>query len=281
MRRPTPEQLAPLSRFERFAFEVADMMNRPPAVKAAAHTFLRVVGEAWVTASTNNLLHVRGVEHVRDLRPDRGVFLVANHRSFFDFYVISAVVLRSTKWVKRMYFPVRSTFFYESVAGMAVNAVMSAMAMYPPVMRDGPKRVFNQYTVDVLTDLMREPGTMVGFHPEGTRNKGENPYELLPANLGAGTIVYHAQPIVVPVFTLGLINNFPRQIMSNFDGTGAPITMLFGAPMDLSEHLQKPPRLRTYKAIAEHLREALMALGAQERAMREALGLPSLVPRKG
>ena len=96
MRRPTPEQLAPLSRFERIAFEVADAMNRPPAVKAAAHSFLRVVGEAWVTASTDKLLHLRGVEHVRDLKPDRGVFLVANHRSFFDFYVISAVVLRNT-----------------------------------------------------------------------------------------------------------------------------------------------------------------------------------------
>jgi 1-acyl-sn-glycerol-3-phosphate acyltransferase len=281
MRRPTPEQLAPLSRFERVAFEVADAMNRPPAVKAAAHSFLRVVGEAWVTASTDKLLHLRGVEHVRDLAPDRGVFLVANHRSFFDFYVISAVVLRNTDWVKRMYFPVRSTFFYEGVAGMAVNAVMSAMAMYPPVMRDGPKRAFNQYTVDVLTDLMREPGSMVGYHPEGTRNKGDNPYELLPANLGAGNIVYHARPIVVPVFTLGLINNFPKQIKSNFDGTGAPVTMVFGKPVDLDEHLQKPARLRTYKDVAEHLREALMQLGAEERKMREELGLPSLGPKKG
>jgi 1-acyl-sn-glycerol-3-phosphate acyltransferase len=155
---------------------------------------------------------------------------------------------------------------------------MSAMAMYPPVMREGPKRAFNQYTVDVLTDLMREPGSLVGYHPEGTRNKNEDPYELLPANLGAGNIVYHARPIVVPVFTLGLLNNFPKQVKSNFDGNGEPVTILFGAPLDLSEHFEKPARLRTYKDVAEHLREALVTLGGEERKMREQLGLPRLGP---
>ena len=88
--------------------------------------------QTWVRVGSQHLQRISGLEHVRDLAPDRGVFLVANHRSFFDFYVISAVVLRNSDWVKRMYFPVRSTFFYEGVAGMAVNAVMSAMAMYPP-----------------------------------------------------------------------------------------------------------------------------------------------------
>ena len=278
MRRPTPEQLAPLGRFERFAFEVADQMNRRPALKSAAHTFLRVVGESWVTAATDKLLHVRGEAHVRDLHPDRGVFLICNHRSMFDYYAVSAVLLRNTDWVKRMYFPVRSNFFYESGAGMAVNAVMSAMAMYPPVMREGPKRAFNQYTVDVLTDLMREPGSLVGYHPEGTRNKNDDPYELLPASVGAGNIVYHARPIVVPVFTLGLIHSFPQQVKSNFDGTGAPVTILFGAPLDLSEHFEKPARLRTYKDVADHLRDALVTLGGEERRMREELGLPRMGP---
>lgn len=280
MRRPTPEQLAPLGRFERFAFEVADTMNRRPALKSAAHTFLRVVGESWVTAATDKLLHVRGESHVKDLRPDRGVFLICNHRSMFDYYAVSAVLLRNTDWVRRMYFPVRANFFYESPAGMGVNAVMSAMAMYPPVMREGPKRAFNQYTVDVLTDLMREPGSLVGYHPEGTRNKNVDPYELLPASLGAGNIVYHARPIVVPVFTLGLLNNFPKQVKSNFDGTGEPVTILFGAPLDLDEHFQKPARLRTYKDLAEHLRDALVTLGGEERKMREELGLPGLAPKK-
>lgn len=280
MRRPTPEQLAPLSRFERFAFGVADTMNRNPALKRGAHSFLRVVGETWVTNATDKLLHVQGESILRELHPDRGVFMIANHRSFFDFYVISAVTLRSSDWVRGMYFPVRANFFYESVTGMAVNAVMSAMAMYPPVMRDGPKRAFNQYMVDALCDVLQEPGTLVGYHPEGTRNKGDDPYDLLPANVGAGTILHQARPIVLPVFTLGLINNFPKQIKSNFDGTGAPVTLVYGKPLDLEEYYAMPARLRTYKLISERLRDSLVELGQEERSFRERLGLPALGPRR-
>ncbi len=278
MLRPTPEQLANLGRFERVAFEIADQVNRNPALKTASHAFLASIGRTWVRVCTEKLLHVRGDEILRELDPDRGVFLVSNHRSFFDFYVIASVLLRNAPWVSRLYFPVRSSFFYEQPLGVAVNAVMSAMAMYPPVMREGPKRAFNQYTVDVISELVRERGTVVGFHPEGTRGKGENPYELLPANVGAGSIVHQARPIVIPVFTLGLINNFPKQIKSNFDGTGEPITMVFGKPVDLDSFYEMPGRLRTYKALAEHLRDVLTELGQQERAMREELGLPRLAP---
>ncbi len=278
MLRPTPEQLATLDGFERVAFEIADQVNRHPSLKRASHAFLRSIGRTWVRESTKNLLHLRGEEVLSKLDPDRGVFLVANHRSFFDFYVIASVALRHAPWIERMYFPVRANFFYERPLGVFVNAIMSAMAMYPPVMREGPKRAFNQYTVDVIAELVRERGTIVGFHPEGTRNRGDNPYELLSANVGTGSIVHQARPIVLPVFTLGLINDFPRQVRSNFDGTGAPVTMIFGEPLDLERFYEMPARLRTYKELAEHIRDALTELGQRERAMREELGLPKMSP---
>ena len=278
MLRPTNEQLATLDRFERVAFELADAVNRSPALKRASHTFLRTVGRTWVRESTKNLVHMRGESALTELNPERGVFLVANHRSFFDFYAVSSVLLRLAPWVERLYFPVRSSFFYERPLGVFVNAVMSAMAMYPPVMREGPKRAFNQYTVDLIAELVQERGTVVGFPPEGTRGKGADPYELLPANVGTGSIVHQARPVVLPVFTLGLSNNFPRQVRGNFDGTGDPITIVFGRPLALDSFYAMPGRLRTYKAIAEHVRDALTDLGKEERAMREELGLPRLAP---
>ena len=278
MLRPTNEQLATLDRFERVAFELADAVNRSPALKRASHTFLRTVGRTWVRESTKNLVHMRGESVLAELNPERGVFLVANHRSFFDFYAVSSVLLRLAPWVERLYFPVRSSFFYERPLGVFVNAVMSAMAMYPPVMREGPKRAFNQYTVDLIAELVQARGTVVGFHPEGTRGKGADPYELLPANVGTGSIVHQARPVVLPVFTLGLSNNFPRQVRGNFDGTGDPITIVFGRPLALDSFYAMPGRLRTYKAIAEHVRDALTDLGKEERAMREELGLPRLAP---
>jgi 1-acyl-sn-glycerol-3-phosphate acyltransferase len=280
MLRPTPEQLALLQGFERTAFAIADGVNRRPAFKRAAHTFLRTFGASWVYHCTRHLQHVHGLEHLASLRPDRGVMLVANHRSFFDLYVLSSIILRGTDWVRGMYFPVRSDYFYERPDGVLVNAVMSAMAMYPPVLRDPNRREFNRYTVDAIRDVLAEPGTLVGFHPEGTRNKTDDPYTLLPVQPGIGQILHVARPIVVPVFILGLSNDLPRQIAGNFTGNGEPITVLFGAPQDLSKYYEQPARLRTYKAVGDHLRAVLTELGAQERALREREGLPNKAPRR-
>ena len=278
--RPTDEQLATLERFERVAFEFSDTINRRPLLKKAAHAFLRSVGRTWVHVCTKNLMHIDGLEHLTSLRPDRGVILAANHRSFFDSYVIASVLLRKTEWVERMYFPVRSEFFYERPAGILVNGIMSAWAMYPPVLRRPTARTFNDYTVDYITSELQRPGTVVGMHPEGTRNKTDDPYTLLPAQPGIGQMVYKARAIVVPVFVLGLSNDLPKQVLGNFNGAGEPITMTFGPPVELDKMFAEPPRLRTYKKICDHLRDKLMELGAKDRDVRAKKGLPSFGPAR-
>lgn len=273
---PTDEQLAGLEGFEKIAFAIGDRVNRSPVGKRMAHAFLREVGARWVDAFTKNLRHVEGLEHVASLAPDRGVMLVGNHRSFFDMYVVASVLLKNTSWIRGMYFPVRADFFYERPAGVVVNTLMSAMAMYPPVLRRPSARAFNDYTVDVLKELSAEPGVVIGMHPEGTRNKTDDPYTLLPAQPGVGQIAHAGRPIVVPLFTVGLSNDFARQIKGNFDGTGAPITLRFGPPVDLERRYAEAPRLRTYKRIADELREVITELGRQDIAYRKAHGLPSL-----
>lgn len=279
MIRPTPEQLASLTQFERTAFEIADTVNRRPAFKRAAHAFLKSVGAGWVYQCTKNLVHIKNLEHLTSLNPDRGVVIVANHRSFFDQYLIASQLLRNTDWVDGMYFPVRGDYFYERPDGVIVNMLMSAWAMYPPVMRRPEARSFNEYTVDAVTDVLQRRGTVVGMHPEGTRNKTDDPYTLLPAQIGIGQMVHRAKPIVLPAFVLGLSNDFARQVKGNFDGTGDPITLVFGEPLKLDKMLAEPARLRTYKKIADHTRDVLMELGEEERAFRKSLGLPDLSPK--
>ncbi len=276
--RPSSEQLQTLTRFERFAFEIADTVNRKPLLKTAAHGFLKTVGASWVHVCTKNLMHVRGLEHLTSLDPDRGVVVVANHRSFFDLYVMASVLLRSTKWVEGMYFPVRGDYFYERPDGIFVNMIMSAWAMYPPVLRRKEARAFNEFTVDAVTELLKRRGTVVGMHPEGTRNKTDDPYTLLPAQPGIGAMVHRARPIVLPVFVLGLGNDLPKQVKGNFDRTGDPITLTFGKPVDIDRYLSEPPRIRTYKWIADELRSELMELGRGEREYRRENGLPNLAP---
>lgn len=278
MRRPTDEELGLLSVTERVCFEIADVVNRRPLAKRAAHAFHATLGQTWVHYSTRHLVHHLGLDKLRGLDPDRGVFLVSNHRSFFDFYVISSVMLRACPWMKGIYFPVRSNFFYEGPLGVFVNMVMAAWAMYPPVMRQSSKRAFNQFTLDAVDSLLREPGNVIGYHPEGKRGTGPNPYDLLPASVGTGSIIHRARPVVVPVFTLGLINNFPKQILSNFTGDGEHVTMVFGEPLDLERFYAMPAEAETYKAIADHVRSAIIALSVDERALRRAKGLRSYEP---
>ena len=279
MIRPTSEQLSLLEGFEKLSFAWCDAWNRYEPLKRAGHAFLRTFGAGWVHVCTRNILHVYGMEHLTSLgRSDRGVMIAANHRSFFDLYVIASVLLRKTDWVKRMFFPVRSNYWYERPDAILANGVMSAWAMYPPVLRQAEKRAFNQYVVDYLSEVIDRPGTVVGVHPEGTRNKTDDPYTLLPAQPGIGQIIRAAKPIVLPAFILGLGNDLPKQVKGNFDGTGEPITIVFGKPLDLDRFYAQPMKLRTYMNVSNHLRDELTRLGAEERAIRAREGFPNKAP---
>ena len=269
--RPTTEQLAQLGLFERGSFALADFVNSNDLAKEAAQAFLSSVGSAWVYYCSRNLIHLRGLSNVRDLSPPRGLLLASNHRSLFDQYVISCWLFRTTRLLRRIYFPVRSDFFYERPMGVLVSLVMSALAMYPPVFRDPRKRDFNNYSVRRLIQILGQPGSVVGVHPEGTRNRGDDPYRLLPAQPGIGKLIMEARPTVVPIFINGLSNDFLTQVKANFDGQGEPIIVVFGEPLDLAPFYDKGNRLRTQKEVADFVLERIAGLGQREREYREEL----------
>ncbi len=270
--RPTPEQLERLDRFERFAFELVDFVNTNPLTKATASAFLRSVGMTWVHLFTRRLIHLVGFEKLRHFRPSRGVLLACNHRSFFDLYVVNCWLYRTSQLLRRTYFPVRAEFFYDRAPGVLVNLLMSAMTMYPPVFREPSKRDFNRYGLRRLSQLLQSPGTVVGVHPEGQRSLGADPYDLQRAQPGVGKLIMEAQPVVLPVFINGLGNEVFQQIGGNFDGTGKPIIIVAGAPLDLSEFLSRRNTLRVQKQLSDHVLEEIRLLGEQEREVRASLG---------
>ncbi|HEU4405238.1 MAG TPA: lysophospholipid acyltransferase family protein [Polyangiaceae bacterium] len=270
--RPTPDELALLSGFERLAFRLCAEANHRPALKRAGHAYLRQVGARFVYACLGNRMRIDGLEAVRRLAPDRGVVLASNHRSFFDLYAIACVLMRErVPWVERMYFPVRSNYFYDRPDGVLLNAAIAALSMYPPVMRDAGRRPFNQFATRLLGGLLREPGTLVGIHPEGRRNRDPDPYALLPAQPGVGQMVHEARPIVLPVFLRGLTNDFLGQTWQNVTHRGEPLTIVFGEPLAFGSALEGPARLRTYKRLADEVLAAIAALGERERAFRAGL----------
>lgn len=246
-------------------------MNERPGPKALQVAFHRHFGRVWMGACLSNLLRVDGLEKVKALDPPRGVLLCSNHRSFFDQYVISYVLVEHVPWVRRLYFPVRSNFFYESWTGVAINFLVGGYAMYPPIFRDAARSDLNKFALEKAAEFLREKGSVVGIHPEGTRGKGPDPYELLRAQPGVGQVAIRARPTILPVWINGLSNDFLEQVASNFrrgERRGAPVIVVFGDPVDLGPLYDENPRPAVYKRAADRILEDIRRLGEREREIR-------------
>jgi len=271
IQRPEPEQMATLNRIERFAFNIAHYFNSRRWMKSAAQFYLSTLGAGYVWFLSRKIIHVLGVDNVSSLKPPGGVVIASNHRSFYDQYVLSMILYRISSIQKRIYFPVKAEYFYQNFFGVMLNMAASAMAMYPPIFREPKKRAFNDYSIDCLERILRQQGSVVGMHPEGTRNKGPDPYKLLKAQPGIGKLVYSARPTVIPIFINGLRNEFLSQIMRNFVKDSEPIVVIFGKPLDLGTLYEKPAKLRTYKEVSDYILEEIKKLGETERHYREEI----------
>jgi 1-acyl-sn-glycerol-3-phosphate acyltransferase len=266
---PTLEELAVLSFFERFAFRVTHRMNQG-RWKHFWTWCQSVFGAGWIYLSTYNLMRVYGLENIEAVDHDRPILLVANHRSFFDMFTVSSVLFYRTRGRKQLFFPVRGRFFYQSVAGIFVNLIMGWWSMYPPFFAGGDKplpgkREFDKYSFRRLTQICREgAGNLIGFHPEGTRNKSADPYSFLRPQPGVGKLIKNANPQVVPIFIAGLGNKLAKQVLGNWSG-GEPIRIHFGEQLDLSEFIAKKDHVRTYKQIGEFVMSKIAELGGQDK----------------
>jgi 1-acyl-sn-glycerol-3-phosphate acyltransferase len=269
---PVPSEL---NRTERIAMALTRFTNERPLPKRLQTLYLRAVSEQWIKPTQMRRTLVENLEYLVKLHPDRGVVFAANHRSFFDQYIIMLALFTSggSKWARRIYFPVRANFFYERPLGMLVNYFFSGGSMYPPIFRDASRAELNKDAVERVLRLMKDPGTLVGMHPEGTRGKGPDPYELLPAQPGIGQMVLQGHPIVVPIFIGGLSNDIVGDIRLNFRKDVRrinPVVIVYGDPLDYSEFTKRPPRAALYKKCADHIRDEIIKLSKRERELRAA-----------
>lgn len=264
---PSERELSVLSATERLGFRLTYAMNR--GVWKRFWTFCqRHIGSLWIKICTYNLMNVFGIEKVANAPIDKPLLLVANHRSFFDMYVVSSVIFRQTERPVTLYFPVRAKFFYTSPVGWFVNLVMGWWAMYPPFFREAKeaeKREFDKFSLAELVRIASVGrGTLIGFHPEGKRNLNDDPYSFLPAQPGVGAVIRKARPNVIPVFIAGLGNDLPKQVLGNWTG-GPKVRIWFGDEIDLSEFFEKADRLRTHKEIADLLMTKIAELGDADK----------------
>ncbi len=268
-------QDAPLSRVERLALRFGELSNEYPAAKWLQTQFLRGVSYAWVRAVLAHRMLVEGLDDMMALRPETGVMLVSNHRSFFDQYaMLLACYMGPIPWAKRLYFPVRANFFYDQPLGIVVNAAVAAGAMYPPVFRETHRRALNDEAVDKMVEILRTPGNVLGMHPEGTRGKGPDPYTFLPAQPGVGKLALVGQPLVIPAFIRGLGNKIIEDITLNFSKEARSVhavVTVFGPPLDYSDLLAEKPRPTLYKKCADRFMVAIRGLAEREKVIRKDL----------
>ena len=256
-----------LSWLERSLIAVVRRSFEPGLFSRAVQFGQRTVGSGWIHHATKHLRHVHGYERLPALDPSQSYILIANHRSFFDLYVVFGdLVHRGLK--HRIVFPVRSKFFYDNPLGLLVNGVMSFFAMYPPLFRERKKASMNPLALEELASLLRRGGMFAGIHPEGTRKRDADPYTFLPAQRGVGKVIQDARVPVIPVFINGLINDLPRQVMSNFTRTGQAIFVVFGAPVNFDDLLDQGKSPKVHQAIADRVMQAVSELGHEERALR-------------
>lgn len=254
---------------ERLAVPLLERLNRTRWLKTGVHAVIGTLDSLFVRFITGNLWEVHGVEHAR-IDADQGVILVSNHRSFFDMYICYSMLRFETKLGRRLFFPVRSGFFYDRVLGLLLNLVISGGSMWPPVFREEERRGLNRIGLRQMAAVLG-PGGLIGIHPEGKRGKGPDPYELLPARAGLGRLieVCHPETVVLPFFTLGLGNSFKQEVRRNFKKAGErgePVRIRFAEGIRAGD-LQ---RLEDAQAMTDAVMDVIKALGAEDKAARAA-----------
>jgi len=261
-----------LDSFEKRALALVETANETTAGKWLQGQWIRHALYPVVRTIIARRTYAAGTQWLSGFKPDRGVLLAANHRSFFDQWLLILSLFRQDlRFFDRIYFPVRSNYFYEKRSGVLVNFLMGGGALYPPIFRDKTKADLNRHAIDRIVSFLRDPRALVGVHPEGTRGKGPDPYALLKAQPGIGQMILQAQPIVIPAFVNGLSNDFGADVRKSFAADAKrehPVIAVFGEPFDYSDLSTKKPRLALYKKCSDLLLEKIAELGEVERDIR-------------
>ncbi|HEY0252788.1 MAG TPA: 1-acyl-sn-glycerol-3-phosphate acyltransferase [Kofleriaceae bacterium] len=254
------------------AVRFAELANFDPRGKWLKSRFLRGVSYAWVRACIADRILADGLDDLLSLKPDTGIMLVSNHRSFFDQYImLLACFMGPAPWAKHLSSPVRANFFYDSPAGMLVNAAIAGGAMYPPIFRQAERRQLNDDALDKMVEIVRQPGNVLGMHPEGTRGKGPDPYKFLPAQPGVGKLALVGKPMVIPAFILGLGNNIVEDVRQNYTKQARgdhAVIVKFGKPIDYQDLMAEKPRPTLYKKCADRFMAEIKKLSEGERELR-------------
>jgi 1-acyl-sn-glycerol-3-phosphate acyltransferase len=276
---PTQMPRAPLRGFERAIVPFHEKLNQSARGQRGIAFWQRHAAGRFVRWLTRERWQIQGLERIQAAPPKRGTILVSNHRSFFDMFVTLSVLFVEYGMYRNLFFPVRATFFYTNPLGPFVSGLFSGFSMWPPVFRDSRRTTLNPIGVRQLLEVLEQPGSCIGVHPEGRRHSHADPSVFLPAKPGIGHMVLDTHPdtMIVPMFIEGLNNDFMDQVWMRVlparRRNATPIRWVFGDPIRAGDLREKgdPQAIADYilhEKIAELASEA--ETGHQTTAHRQA-----------
>lgn len=267
-----------LTRIERFNLRAVEAWHRQPLCSAASVLGGRFVTRWLVEAMIGWLVRSEGFARLRDIPADRGILICSNHRSLFDNFAIAPRAMAHRPLLQRFVVPTRTETLYDRWWSLAVNAAVGALNIYPPIVRSARGAIWGQRVIAILTALLRDAHAVVLIHPEGRRNGNPDPLALLPARPGLGRVMYESGAVVVPVF-LGGFPRTPAEVLraaaDRLRGLPPPAVALMGDPIDLSALRAQEASPALYRAISQHVLDAIGALGRDALALRRRPAAPT------
>jgi len=264
-----PEEL--LTRTERVALRLMSTLNRAGWLQRVGLRWGRMVPQQLVRFLFVRRLRCRGSERLASIPEDASVMIVANHRTFFDLFVIGTALRSETRNRTGIpsVFPVRSPFFYDHPLGVFMCLFFSGGCMYPPVFRDERREQLNPVGVEAMKWLLAQPKVTLGIHPEGRRSRSADPFTLEPPKRGVGNLILSATErlYILPVFVEGIDPKIGTVFKRSLRPKRAPaINLWWGEPQPALSYVREGV---TAEELAAAMRQEIQSLAD---LAREELG---------
>jgi 1-acyl-sn-glycerol-3-phosphate acyltransferase len=273
------DRYAGLTRAERFNVRAVEAWHR-------VHLFSRLsarlgyhLSVRGINALVGNLVRPHHFERLLDVPLENGILLCGNHRSYLDPFAISALAWRVLPPTCRFVVPSRTEGLYDRWWSLVANLFLTFGNIYPPVVRGSRGGAWGRQVTQTLTDLLNSGRVVVPIHPEGGRNKGPDPYQLLRGRPGLGKIIHQSRAAVFPCFLHGFPRGPKALLRANYrrGARANPLVhVVMGPPVDYRAERAQPGSPALYYDISQKLIGAIAALMPEERALK---GLPPLPPR--
>jgi 1-acyl-sn-glycerol-3-phosphate acyltransferase len=180
--------------------------------RGGAYDWIARTWSRWILWASGVRVRVEGMDHVRGDRPQ---IISSNHQSWFDVFVLAAVIPKRFRFIAKEELRKIPLFgkAWESAGHISIN-------------RSDRSSAIN--ALDAAATLVRSDNSSIVIFPEGTRSPDG---QLLPFKKGAFMLALHTGIEILPTAVIG-----SRAVQKKADWRvkSGPVIVRFGEPVDSS-----------------------------------------------